>query len=463
MKFFDLALGIILKLCFDQSLYRVTNTDHSFDAVLARHGSLNGVHHAVLSVVNLSVHNRKGKVLHGRIGGDFGPVRVVLVEDDFAGVEGAARRTVEGAALDVTPAAWSEARVENRFRKKLSEIFVFIGLTGGFGAIGSRAHHHFTEYHIGIVDKVLVHSDAVLIDTEVYPILLSLYDSVSFLEKNNIRHNLVRSCAIKGIVGQTDSTEEVGSLRDILSDRRVLFIKSTRTGNECNDTTGANLIQGFRKEIVVNKEVVLVVLLIKELEIIERYITDCHVKEAIGKMSFLISVDGNAVLLIELPCNSTRNAVKLNTIHLGVHTLGKKSHKVTYTARGFKNVTTFKSHIFKSVIHRPNNRGRRVKSRQRRFVGGFVFFRRKQIFQFVVLHAPIILGAVKRIGKTAPSRILCKYLLLLGCCQAIFCFKLIQKLDGINVLSELGFCSTHSDLVVGNTVIVLLAVGYLGV
>ena len=50
---------------------------------------------------------------------DFGPVRVVLVDDDFAGVEGAARRTIEGAALDVTPAAWSEARVENRFRRKL--------------------------------------------------------------------------------------------------------------------------------------------------------------------------------------------------------------------------------------------------------------------------------------------------------------------------------------------------------
>lgn len=60
--------------------------------------------------------------------GDFGPVRVVLVEDDFAGVEGAARRTVEGAALDVTPAAWSEARVENRFRKKL---FACLAVAGG--------------------------------------------------------------------------------------------------------------------------------------------------------------------------------------------------------------------------------------------------------------------------------------------------------------------------------------------
>ncbi len=50
---------------------------------------------------------------------DFGPVRTVLVEDDFAGVEGAARRAIEGTALDVTPASWGEAREENRFRRKL--------------------------------------------------------------------------------------------------------------------------------------------------------------------------------------------------------------------------------------------------------------------------------------------------------------------------------------------------------
>ena len=50
---------------------------------------------------------------------DFGPVRTVLVEDDFAGVEGSARRVVEGPVLDVTPAAWVEARTECRFRRKL--------------------------------------------------------------------------------------------------------------------------------------------------------------------------------------------------------------------------------------------------------------------------------------------------------------------------------------------------------
>lgn len=59
---------------------------------------------------------------------DFGPVRTVVVEDDFAGVEGSARRVVEGSALDVTPAAWAEARTENRFRRKL---FAGLAVAGG--------------------------------------------------------------------------------------------------------------------------------------------------------------------------------------------------------------------------------------------------------------------------------------------------------------------------------------------
>jgi len=42
-------------------------------------------------------------------------MRTVRVEDDFAGVEGNARRAQEGMALDVTPAAWREARAESRF------------------------------------------------------------------------------------------------------------------------------------------------------------------------------------------------------------------------------------------------------------------------------------------------------------------------------------------------------------
>lgn len=49
----------------------------------------------------------------------FGPVRTIQVEDPAGGVEGCARREVEGDAFDATPADWVEARTESRFTRKL--------------------------------------------------------------------------------------------------------------------------------------------------------------------------------------------------------------------------------------------------------------------------------------------------------------------------------------------------------
>lgn len=52
----------------------------------------------------------------------FGQVRIERVDeaDSNWGVDGVARRTLEGASLDVTPADWTELREESRFRRKLA-------------------------------------------------------------------------------------------------------------------------------------------------------------------------------------------------------------------------------------------------------------------------------------------------------------------------------------------------------
>ncbi|MGN0852188.1 MAG: hypothetical protein ACI4Q3_02295 [Kiritimatiellia bacterium] len=58
----------------------------------------------------------------------FGPVRTVLLEDEYAGADGAARRIAEGLSLDVAPALWTEDLVESRFRRKM---LVFLSIAGG--------------------------------------------------------------------------------------------------------------------------------------------------------------------------------------------------------------------------------------------------------------------------------------------------------------------------------------------
>ncbi|MBQ4198582.1 MAG: hypothetical protein II649_01750 [Kiritimatiellae bacterium] len=58
----------------------------------------------------------------------FGPVRVVAVDDAALGVEGCARRMIEGGTFDVTPADWVESRTESRFRRKMK---LFLSVAAG--------------------------------------------------------------------------------------------------------------------------------------------------------------------------------------------------------------------------------------------------------------------------------------------------------------------------------------------
>ena len=70
--------------------------------------------------------------------GMFGPVRVERVDEADAdwGVDGVARRTVEGASLDVTPADWAELREESRFNRKL-KAFLSVAAAGWVLAMGT--------------------------------------------------------------------------------------------------------------------------------------------------------------------------------------------------------------------------------------------------------------------------------------------------------------------------------------
>ena len=68
----------------------------------------------------------------------FAPVRIERVEEIDAnwGVDGVARRTLEGATLDVTPNDWSDLREEARFKKKLTT-FLAVAAAGWVVVMGT--------------------------------------------------------------------------------------------------------------------------------------------------------------------------------------------------------------------------------------------------------------------------------------------------------------------------------------
>ena len=66
--------------------------------------------------------------------GAYGKVRVESVGEDeaYAGVEGVAERTAEGATLDITPEAWDTALRESRFKRRL---VASLAVAGGIWAL----------------------------------------------------------------------------------------------------------------------------------------------------------------------------------------------------------------------------------------------------------------------------------------------------------------------------------------
>ena len=60
-----------------------------------------------------------------------------------------------------------------------------------------------------------------------HPIGFDVNQAVSLLEEDNIRCDLCAGSGLEGIIRQPDSAEQVGSLRDILSDIGIFLIQRT--------------------------------------------------------------------------------------------------------------------------------------------------------------------------------------------------------------------------------------------
>ena len=110
------------------------------------------------------------------------------------------------------------------FFQKLGKVSVFIGHNGIFLAESARHGFPFAQYHFRVVYKVGVHLHTIFVDVQVYPLRLKVNEPIPFLQDQNIRNNLRSGISLKGVVGQADCTEQVGSLCDILPHGRIFLI-----------------------------------------------------------------------------------------------------------------------------------------------------------------------------------------------------------------------------------------------
>ena len=188
--------------------------------------------------------------------------------------------------------------IGNGFVHLFRKIGVFIGYTGSFETEPPGYHLHLAKHHFGMLYEVMVHFDAVLGGVELYPLRFDVDDPVPLLQDENVRYDLCSSVALKGVVRQTDSTKQIGSLSNILSDSGVFLIHRSLAGDERHYAARTELVQGFGEEVVVDEKLVLVVTLVRNLEIPEGDIPHNGIKEAVGEVGFLKALCGDRGLLI---------------------------------------------------------------------------------------------------------------------------------------------------------------------
>ena len=191
-----------------------------------------------------------------------------------------------------------------------------------------------------------------------HPIGFCFHGTVTLLQEQNIRNNARTGIGKERIVRQTNRTEKVGTLCDVLADSRVLFVHRSRRSDERDDTAGTHLVQGLCKEIVVDQEPVLVVTLIRYTVIAEGNIANSNIEETVGKRGCFISLYNDVGVLIELLCNTSCDAVEFHAVEPAArHAFGKQAEEIADTAGGFKDVACAKAHILNRRIHGLDDRG----------------------------------------------------------------------------------------------------------
>ena len=84
-------------------------------------------------------------------------------------------------------------------------------------------HLHIAQHLFGVVHEIGVHPDSIGVGGQMHTIGLNIHQSVTLLEEDNVRCDLRAGSGLEGIIRQPDSTEQVSSLGNILSDIGVFL------------------------------------------------------------------------------------------------------------------------------------------------------------------------------------------------------------------------------------------------
>ena len=213
------------------------------------------------------------------------------------------------------------------------------------------------------------------------------------------------------------------------------------------------MVQGLGKEVVVDGESQPVIRLVVDLVAAKGHVAHGHIEEVLGIIDALVTLNGNAGVLIELLGNAPGEAVQLHAVQFAVaHGLRQTAEEVAHATGRLQDVAGLEAHVGEGIVDGPDDHRGGVMG-----IEGGRPSRRILVLGQQGLELPVLAVAlVKAVRKPAPAHVLGQNLLLLRSGEAVLRLQLFQQPDGPDVAIELLAGGARTKSIVMDTVVVAL-------
>ena len=165
-----------------------------------------------------------------------------------------------------------------------------------------------------MLGKIGIDRNAVLRPAKMHPVRLRHDLALPLLQKYDVACDIGSRTVLKGCIGEADCAEQLRPFRKVLPYGRIRLVKRPLACNKCHNAARSDLIQRFRKKIIMDTEVVLCVLCVIELVIAKRHVAHRNIEKVVGVLRFLKSPYLYLCFGIEQLCDPPTDVVLFHAV-----------------------------------------------------------------------------------------------------------------------------------------------------
>ena len=259
LRCLDILVREVIQLLVDQLVDDLPQFHHASHTAFGVVGQFNLCHDGVLAVVDFTIHHGIAEVLHIGVCRQGPALRFRLCNVRHL-----------RSSFQILP-----FQLLHRLTELVCQICTFYRDDRSFFfAILCVFSGQFAQNHLRVVRKVAVDGDSIFRLSQLYPSGFMVYGAVAFLQKDDVTDNIGARIGAECVVWQSDCSQQIRTLRNMLPGSRILTVQRITAGDKCHNTAGPHLVDGFRKEIIVDAEVQLIIRFVVDFVIAKRYVAD---------------------------------------------------------------------------------------------------------------------------------------------------------------------------------------------